>query len=76
MKTGPAGHPHAVLCSLLVGSGERVEPSHFFVFTFHLIEKAKEVLAAVSPELAHVESHFPDEASKWVGQWTALASLL
>ena len=53
------GHPHPVPCHLVVGLGERLEPSLVFAFPFHLIEKAKEVPAAVSPELMHVESHFP-----------------
>lgn len=40
-----------------------------------MIEKAKEVLAAEFPELAHVEFHFPDEVFKRVGQCIAAAAL-
>ena len=46
----PAGHPHPVPCHLVVGPCERVEPSlTIFAFTFHLIEKAKEVCLLLCP---------------------------
>ena len=46
----PSGHPHPFPCHLVVGPCERVEPSlTIFAFTFHLIEKAKDVCLLLCP---------------------------
>ena len=46
----PAGHPHPVPCHLVVGPSERVELSlTIFAFTFHLIEKEKDVCLLLCP---------------------------
>ena len=62
----------------MVGLCERLEPSLIiFAFTLLLIEKEKEVPAAVSPRVSARRVPLrPDEAFECVGQCTAVAALL